>query len=76
VGRALLGKIIEAAKRQEYHVMVGGIDGENAASIKLHKQFGFVHAGTIAQSGFKFGRWLDLMFYQLTLSTPVRPVDG
>jgi L-amino acid N-acyltransferase len=76
VGRALLQKVIEAATAQSYHVMIGGIDADNAASIALHEQFGFVHAGTIAQAGFKFGRWLDLAFYQLTLPTPARPVDG
>jgi len=37
---------------------------------------GFVHAGTIRQAGFKFGRWLDLAFYQLTLPTPQQPVEG
>jgi phosphinothricin acetyltransferase len=56
--------------------MVGGIDAENTASIKLHLRYGFVHSGTITQSGFKFGRWLDVAFYQLTLPTPVDPVDG
>jgi L-amino acid N-acyltransferase YncA len=76
IGRALLARIIEAGREQEYHVMVGGIDAENAASIALHEEFGFVHAGTITQAGFKFGRWLDLAFYQLTLSTPHDPVDG
>jgi phosphinothricin acetyltransferase len=76
IGRALLGKIIEAAKEQNYHIMVGGIDTENIASIELHKQFGFVHAGTIKESGYKFGRWLDVAFYQLTLPTPVKPVDS
>jgi phosphinothricin acetyltransferase len=76
VGRALLERIIEAATQQHYHVMIGGIDAENAASIALHEQLGFVHAGTIHQAGFKFGRWLDLAFYQRTLPTPARPVDG
>jgi phosphinothricin acetyltransferase len=28
------------------------------------------------QVGFKFGRWLDLAFYQLTLQTPLNPIDG
>jgi phosphinothricin acetyltransferase len=37
---------------------------------------GFQPAGTIRQVGFKFGRWLDLDFYQLTLDTPAQPVDG
>jgi phosphinothricin acetyltransferase len=76
VGDALLQKIIAAAKEQSYHVMVGGIDAENTASINLHLRYGFVHSGTITQSGFKFGRWLDVAFYQLTLSTPLNPVDG
>ncbi|HYM34438.1 MAG TPA: GNAT family N-acetyltransferase [Steroidobacteraceae bacterium] len=76
IGKALLPKLIEAAQGQNYHVMIGGIDAENKASIELHKKFGFVHAGTITQSGFKFGRWLDLVFYQLTLNTPNNPVDG
>jgi len=76
LGDALLTAIVDAAKRQHYHVLVGGIDAENAASIKLHLKHGFAHSGTVTQSGFKFGRWLDVAFYQLTLPTPVDPVDG
>jgi phosphinothricin acetyltransferase len=30
----------------------------------------------IHHAGFKFGRWLDLAFYELRLRTPARPVDG
>jgi len=56
--------------------MVGGIDIANAGSIALHEKLGFSHAGTIKQAAFKFGRWLDLGFYQLMLETPVSPVDG
>jgi phosphinothricin acetyltransferase len=76
VGRILLGEIISAAGKQDYHVLIGGIDSQNAASIALHKQFGFEHAGTIRHAGFKFGRWLDLEFHQLILKTPAQPVDG
>lgn len=76
VGRLLLRDVIAAATAQDYHVLVGGIDAGNAASIKLHESFGFTYAGCIKQAGFKFGRWLDLTFYQLTLPTPVRPVEG
>lgn len=76
VGRALLGAAILAAERQEYHVMVGGIDATNAVSIKLHESLGFKACGVIRQAGFKFGRWLDLAFYQLILRTPATPVDG
>lgn len=76
LGRALMEQLIVAAREQGVHVMVGGIDASNAVSITLHEQLGFVHAGTIRQAGFKFGRWLDLAFYQLTLPTPQRPVEG
>ena len=76
LGRVLLKEIVAAAEKQDYHVMVGGIDAENAVSIRLHESLGFTHAGTVRHAGFKFGRWLDLAFYQLILRTPAAPVDG
>jgi len=76
IGIALMRKLLDAAREQDYHVMVGGIDATNAASVRLHEKLGFVHAGIIRHAGFKFGRWLDLAFYQLVLETPARPVDG
>jgi phosphinothricin acetyltransferase len=75
-GRVLLEAIVAAAVEQDYHVMVGGIDASNAVSIHLHEQLGFTHCGTVLQAGFKFGRWLDLAFYQKILATPAAPADG
>jgi phosphinothricin acetyltransferase len=68
--------LIEAAKARDVHAMIGGIDASNAGSIALHERLGFRHVGTLPQVGFKFGRWLDLAFFQLLLETPVAPVDG
>jgi phosphinothricin acetyltransferase len=76
IGIALMRQLIDAARSQDYHVMVGGIDAMNAASVRLHEKLGFVLAGTIRHAGYKFGRWLDLAFYQLLLETPARPVEG
>ena len=76
VARALMLHLIERARQQEFHSLVGGIDMDNRASIALHESLGFVHAGTIRQAGFKFGRWLDLGFYQRLLDTPLAPRDG
>jgi len=76
IGLALMQELIAAARQQEYHIMVGGIDLTNIGSIALHEKLGFTHAGTIKQAGFKFGRWLDLGFYQLILESPLNPVDG
>ena len=76
LGRALLQALVDHARQQGVHTLVGGIDRDNAASIALHRRLGFEPAGTIRQAGFKFGRWLDLAFYQLLLGGPARPVDG
>lgn len=76
IGLALLRALVAAAHEREVHVMVGGIDAANAASIAVHEKLGFTPAGIVRQAGFKFGRWLDLAFYQLILDTPAHPVDG
>ncbi|MDD5332754.1 MAG: GNAT family N-acetyltransferase [Rhodoferax sp.] len=76
LGETLMKALIARAREQQLHVMVGGIDVANSASIALHQKLGFEHAGTIKQAAFKFGRWLDLGFYQLVLATPEHPVDG
>jgi L-amino acid N-acyltransferase len=76
VGRLLLAALIERARAQNYHVLIGGIDADNAVSIELHRKFGFTFCGEIREAGFKFGRWLHLVFYQLILETPAKAVDG
>ncbi len=76
IGSALTRELIAVAREQQYHVLVGGIDIANTTSVAMHERLGFVHAGTIHQAAYKFGRWLDLGFYQLILDTPEKPVDG
>jgi phosphinothricin acetyltransferase len=76
LGRMVLRELIAAARRNDVHAMIGGVDATNAGSIALHERLGFKHAGTLPQVGFKFGRWLDLAFYQLLLDTPAHPCDG
>lgn len=75
VGRQLLEQLVARASQQGYRTMIGGIDADNAASIALHAAQGFVHAGTVRDAGYKFGRWLDLAFYQKMLAGPERPVE-
>ncbi len=75
LGKLLLQQTIERAEAQGYHVLVAGIDSTNAVSIALHERFGFERVGTMPQVGYKFGRWLDLCFYQLILKTPAAPVE-
>ena len=76
LGRRLMVELIAAARDQNYHLLVGGIEASNAGSIALHESLGFTYSGTIREAGYKFGRWLDLSFYQLTLQTPAQPSDA
>jgi phosphinothricin acetyltransferase len=76
VGRRLLEELLAVATSRGVRVMVGGIDLDNTASIALHERQGFTHSGTIREAGFKFGRWLDLAFYQRILAGPAQPRDG
>ena len=75
VGRLLLSALVDRAVARDVRVMVGGIDASNVASIALHRALGFSHAGTIRQAGWKFGRWLDLEFWQRVLPGPASPAD-
>ncbi|WP_233848934.1 GNAT family N-acetyltransferase [Paraburkholderia sp. HD33-4] len=76
LGRVVMQEIVAAARQNDLHALIGGIDSTNAGSIALHERLGFRHVGTLPHVGFKFGRWLDLAFYQLLLDTPAHPVDG
>ena len=64
---ALLAALIEEARALGKHVMVAGIAGENEISIRLHAKYGFAETARMLEVGFKFGRWLDLVFMQLKL---------
>jgi L-amino acid N-acyltransferase YncA len=74
-GKVLLKEIIAQAIRDDYHVIVGGIDSDNAISISFHEKMGFEFSGKIKHAGYKFGKWLDLSFYQLILNTPLNPTE-
>jgi L-amino acid N-acyltransferase len=68
VGKLLMPPIIETARKQKIHTMIAGIDASNAGSIKFHEAFGFEKVALLKGVGFKFNRWLDLVFMQLMLN--------
>lgn len=72
VGTALLHAIVDRARAAGKHVMMAGVDAENAASLRYLERFGFERAGFLREVGFKFGRFLDLVFMQYWLTPPSR----
>ena len=67
VASALIDALVERARELGKHVIIGGIAGDNLASIALHAKLGFTETGRMPEVGFKFGRWLDLVFLQKRL---------
>lgn len=73
VGKALLSALIAASTEAGFYAMYAVIgDAENTGSIRLHEQAGFEHTGKLPKAGYKFDRWLDVIF----MSKPLRPTDG
>lgn len=78
IGRQLVIELMKQAAAMHKHVMIAGIDADNVVSIKLHESLGFTNVGHFHEVGFKFGRWLDLVFLQCRLTattqlTTVKP---
>ncbi|MCG5077618.1 GNAT family N-acetyltransferase [Paraburkholderia tagetis] len=73
LGLALMQILIGRAREIGKHVMVAGIEANNAGSIGLHEKLGFEHVGHMKEVGMKFGAWLDLAFMQLRLDARETP---
>lgn len=66
-GTALLASLVTAAHTAGYHTMVAGIDATNEASLALHRKAGFEPVAHFREVGWKFERWLDLVFMERIL---------
>ena len=67
IGKLLMQAVIEHATGNDVHVLIGAIEAENTASIRLHESLGFRVVGRFSEVGTKFGRWLDLTCMELKL---------
>ena len=67
IGTELLRTLLDRAAQRGKHVMIAGVDADNAASLRFHARLGFERVAHFREVGFKFGRWLDLIFLQRTL---------
>jgi phosphinothricin acetyltransferase len=68
VGRALMEELIRQAETLGYHALIGGVSADQTASVGLHSALGFVEVGRLREVGYKFGRWLDVVYMERLLS--------
>ena len=72
VGTTLLRALVDRAQTLGKHTMIAAVDSENASSIRFLERFGFQPVGQLHEVGFKFNRFLDLVFMQYWITPPAR----
>ena len=64
IGRAILADLMARAQSLGHHAVIGLISADQEGSVKLHLALGFVETGRLKEVGWKYGRWLDVVYVQ------------
>ena len=68
VGSRLYEQLLADLRPAGIHAVIGGVALPNDASLSLHQKFGFEQVAHFKEVGFKFGRWVDVTYWQLILN--------
>jgi len=68
IGAQLLARLLEVAAENGFRTVIARIAGENPASVRLHRRFGFRRVGVEREVGYKLARWLDVLVMQKMLA--------
>ncbi|MES2297478.1 MAG: arsinothricin resistance N-acetyltransferase ArsN1 family B [Pseudomonadota bacterium] len=69
LGRAVYAALLARLTNAGFRVAIGGIAQPNTASVALHETLGFEKVAHFKDVGFKFGRWIDVGYWQLLLGS-------
>ena len=67
VGRVLLPRIVDEARRLGYHKMVLAAFPTNAAGMRLYEAMGFSRVGVYREQGLLDGKWVDVIVMEQIL---------
>jgi L-amino acid N-acyltransferase YncA len=76
IGTTLLTELVARARIAGKHAMIAGVDSQNGASLRFLKRFGFEQVGHLREVGFKFDRFLDLIFLHYWITAPARQTES
>ncbi|OGT79588.1 MAG: phosphinothricin acetyltransferase [Gammaproteobacteria bacterium RIFCSPLOWO2_02_FULL_61_13] len=65
MGKRLYDALLQDLRKMGLHTAFGVISLPNPASVALHEKCGFTKVGHLAEAGWKFGRWVDVGYWQL-----------
>ena len=67
LGAMLLGRLVEMARAAGHRSVLGVVAADQPASVALHARFGFREVGRLVQVGWKFDRWIDVIYMQRSI---------
>ena len=67
IGRKLYEPVISELRNRGFHSVIGSIALPNDTSVAMHEKMGFVKVAHLKEVGWKFGRWIDVGYWQLFL---------
>jgi phosphinothricin acetyltransferase len=67
IGSRLYAALFPILRARGIHAVIGGIALPNPASVALHERCGLAKVGHMKEVGFKFGRWIDVGYWQRIL---------
>lgn len=73
LGRALYTLLERMLARQGYQVIYCLVTSGNEGSCRFHEALGYRLAASLPNTGFKFGRWLSIHWYEKRLCPPTPP---
>ena len=68
IGKRLYHALIGELRERGLHMVIGGIAQPNEASVALHEALGFRKVAHFSEVGMKFGRWVDVGYWELRLA--------
>lgn len=68
IGTALYRDLLARLTSMGFHTAIGGIALPNDASVRLHEKLGYRKVAHFQQTGFKFGKWIDVGYWQVMLT--------
>ncbi|MCS0616510.1 GNAT family N-acetyltransferase [Massilia kyonggiensis] len=68
LGRTLYGALLDELRQRELRLVIGGIAQPNEGSVGLHEALGFRKVAHFTEVGMKFGRWVDVGYWELNLA--------
>ena len=67
IGRQLYRALIDDLRKRQLRLVIGGTAQPNDASVALHERLGFEQVAMFKRVGRKFGRWIDVGYWELLL---------